>query len=256
MRWLLPVAATAFIEESGGIDGEALSEYLSAMKQISETSLEGITDFVEESYGWQKDYYKEEKYAYEHFNRVGLDYSDFMMDGMELNFGMLKSVYDYQSGLSLKYCEGFEDVDMKFFDGMSEGAFEPSVLVGLSASSTHQEEAERFFDIIMGTQVQSLLYDGFMVNQTALQEQLSNQWKIFKNGGTDTAYGEPSSSVGGSYQDGREFQMGCLYADTGGVPEALYALQSGEDTLCGGHRDRERGDRDRRAVSAGADVVR
>ena len=225
VRWLLPVAATAFIEESGGIDGEALSEYLSAMKQISETSLEGITDFVEESYGWQKDYYKEEKYAYEHFNRVGLDYSDFMMDGMELNFGMLKSVYDYQSGLSLKYCEGFEDVDMKFFDGMSEGAFEPSVLVGLSASSTHQEEAERFFDIIMGTQVQSLLYDGFMVNQTALQEQLSNQWKIFKNGGTDTAYGEPSSSVGGSYQDGREFQMD-VYMPTQEEFQKLYTLCS------------------------------
>lgn len=225
VRWLLPVAATAFIGESGGIDGEALSAYLSAMDQISKTALEGIPDFVAESYGWQKDYYKEEKYAYEHFNDVGLDYDDFMVQGMELNFGMLKDVYAYQSGLSLKYCEGFEDVDMKFFDGMSEGAFEPSVLVGLSASSTHQEDAERFFDIIMGTQVQSLLYDGFMVNQTALQEQLSNQWKIFKNGGTDKEYGEPSSSVGGSYDDGREFHMD-IYMPTQEEFQKLYALCS------------------------------
>lgn len=225
VRWLLPVAATAFIGESGGIDGEALSEYLSAMNQISTTALEGIPEYVEESYGWQKDYYKEEKYAYENFNDVGLDYDDFMMQGMELNFGMLKSVYAYQSGLSLKYCEGFEDVDMKFLDGMSEGAFEPSVLVGLSAASTHQEEAERFFDIIMGTQVQSLLYDGFMVNESALKEQLSNQWKIFKNGGTDKEYGEPCSSVGGSYSDGREFHMD-IYMPTQEEFQKLYTLCS------------------------------
>lgn len=225
VRWLLPVAATAFIEESGGIDSAALSEYLSAMNQISTTALEGIPDDVRESYGWQKDYYKEEKYMYEHFNRVGLDYDDFLVQGMELNVGMLKGVYDYQSGLSLKYCEGFEDVDMKFFDGMSEGSFEPSVLVGLSASSSHQEEAEQFFDIIMGTQVQSLLYDGFMVNQTALQEQLSNQWTIFKNGGTDKEYGEPSSSVGGSYADGREFHMD-IYMPTQEEFQKLYTLCS------------------------------
>lgn len=225
VRWLLPVAATAFIGESGGIDEAALSAYLSGMKQISETSLEGIPGFVQESYGWQKDYYKEEKYAYENFNSVGLDYDDFMMQGMELNFGMLKSVYSYQSGLSLKYCEGFEDVDMKFFDGMSEGAFEPSVLVAVSAASAHQEEAERFFDIIMGTQVQSLLYDGFMVNQSALQEQLSNQWKIFQNGDTDAAYGEPSSSVGGSYADGREFHMD-IYMPTKEEFQKLYTICS------------------------------
>lgn len=225
VRWLLPVAATTFMEEAGGIDGEALSKYLSTMNQISKTALEGIPDEVRESYGWQKDYYKEEKYAYEHFNSVGLDYDDFMMQGMELNFGMLKNVYSYQSGLSLKYCEGFEDVDMKFFDGMSEGAFEPSVLVGLSASSAHQEDAERFFDIIMGTQVQSLLYDGLMVNQTALKEQLSNQWKIFKNGGTDKEYGEPSSSVGVSYADGREFHMD-VYMPTQEEFQKLYALCS------------------------------
>ena len=225
VRWLLPVAATAFIEESGSIDGEALSEYLSVMKQIYTTSLEGVPDDVKESYGWQRDYYKQEKYAYENFNSVGLDCDDFLLQGMELSFGMLKNVYSYQSGLSMKYCEGFEDVDMKFFDGMSEGVFEPSVLVGLSSVSEHQEDAERFFDIIMGTQVQSLLYDGFMVNQTALKEQLSNQWKIFKNGGTDKAYGEPSSSVGGSYADGREFHMD-IYMPTQEEFQNLYTLCS------------------------------
>lgn len=225
VRWLLPVAAPAFIEEAGGIDEAALREYLSVMNRISQTALQGIPDFVEESYGWQKDYYKVNNYAYEHFNDVGLDYDDFLMQGMELNMGMLEGVYSYQSGLSIKYCEGFEDVDMKFFDGMCEGAFEPSVLAGLSASSAHQEEAERFFDILMGTQVQSLLYDGFMVNQTALKEQLSNQWKIFKNGGTDTDYGEPSSSVGGSYEDGREFHMD-IYMPTQEEFQKLYMLCS------------------------------
>lgn len=92
------------------------------------------------------------------------------------------------------------------FDGMSEGVFEPAVLVGISAGSAHQEEAERFFDTMMGTQVQGLLYDGFMVNQSALKNQLSPQWAVFRND-ENTNYGEVYGAVGGSYGDGPQYWM-------------------------------------------------
>ncbi|MDE6600693.1 MAG: extracellular solute-binding protein [Lachnospiraceae bacterium] len=229
VRWFLPVAATAFVEESGGINEESLREYLSLTDRIYKTAQEGLTDTVKESYGYQKDNYKAEGWAYENFNSISQQADDFMVENMALGMGMLKNVYGYQEMLSLKYCDGYSDVGVKVFDGMSDRVFEPSVLVGLNASSGHQEEAERFFDIIMGTQVQSLIYDGFMVNQTALKEQLSPKWKIFQNGGMNVDYGEVSSSVGGSYGDGREFHLD-IHMPTKEEFQELYDICSGVKT--------------------------
>ncbi|MDE7430280.1 MAG: hypothetical protein K2N00_13630, partial [Lachnospiraceae bacterium] len=131
--------------------------------------------------------------------------------------------YGYQQAMSISHVEEFSDVVFRSFDGMSEGVFAPSILVGLNASSTHQKEAEQFFDVIMGTQVQSLLYDGFMTNQTALKAQLSPQWKVLQNGGMDVDYGEVSSSISGSYGDGREYHMD-IYMPTKEEYQALYDL--------------------------------
>ncbi len=223
VRWLLPVAAPVFIEESGNINREALSEYLSLTERMYTTSLEGISDFAKESMGWQKENYQAGGYAYDNFNSVGQDYDDFLLQDMELSMGMLKNINGYRSGLSLQYKEGFEDVAMKSFDGMSEGVFEPSVLVGISAASKQQEQAERFFDVMMGTEVQSLLYEGFMVNQSALKNQMSPQWGVLQNAGYKADYGEPANAVGGSYGDGREFTMD-IYMPTKEEYQTLYDL--------------------------------
>lgn len=140
------------------------------------------------------------QWDYQNFNDVSMDTYDFLIFGMELTVGMLKDVNGYLKTTSLQYCEGCEDVRIQTFDGMSEGVFEPAVLVGISAGSAHPEDAERFFDTMMGTQVQGLLYDGFMVNQSALKNQLSPQWAVFHRD-EDTDYGEVYGTVGGSYGD-------------------------------------------------------
>lgn len=207
VRWLLPAAAPAFIEESGDINREALSQYLSLTERMYRASLEGISDFAKESLGWQKENYEMDNYSYTHFNSVGNDFDDFMLQDMELNVGMLMSLYAYQDGVSLRYKEGFEDVAMKSFDGMCAGAFAPSVLVGISAASAKQEQAERFFDVMMGTEVQGLLWDGFMVNQNALKNQLSPQWQVFKNAGYDMNYGDVTNSIMSSYGDGLSVEI-------------------------------------------------
>ena len=223
MRWFLPVTASAFVEEEGGIDEEALSEFLTLTNRIYTAAIEGLSDTARESYGYQKDFYKTEQYAYQNFNNIAQQADDFQLENMELAAGMLKNVYGYQEVLSLKYCDGLSDVDVKYFGGMSEGVFEPSVLVGVNAASRHQEDAQRFFDIIMGTQVQGLLYDGFMVNQAALESQLSPKWKVFQNGGMNVDYGEVSSSLGGSTGDGREFHLD-IYMPTKEEFQKLYDL--------------------------------
>lgn len=206
-RWFLPVAATAFVEDTGNINREALTEYLSLTERMYHASLNGISDAVKESMGWQKENYETNSYSYTHFNGVGSNFQDFEIWDMELDAGMLKNLYGYQNGLSLKYKEDFADVAMKSFDGMSGGAFEPSVLVGISAASANQETAEQFFDTIMGTEVQELLWDGFVVNQAALKNQLSPEWRVFKNAGYDMSYGEVSNSMMSSYGDGISFEM-------------------------------------------------
>lgn len=222
-RWFLPVTAISFVEESGEINEAALAEYLSLTNRIYTASLEGLSDTAKESYGYQKDYYKKESYAYQNFNSISQQADDFFLENMELAMGMLKNVYGYQEALSIKYCEGLTDVRVKAFDGMSDRVFEPSVLVAINVSSSHQEEAERFFDVIMGTDVQGLLYDGFMVNQSALEKQLSPHWAVFQNGGMEVDYGEVSSSLGGSTGDGREWHLD-IYMPTREEFQELYDL--------------------------------
>lgn len=222
VRWLLPVAALA--KEPGEIDRTALTEYLSQTNRIYAASQKGISDSLKESYGRQKDFYKTESWFYEYFNSLSQQVDDFILENMALGIGMLKDVYGYQEVLSLnKYNEELSDVQVKSFDGMGDGMFEPSVLVAVNASSTHQEEAEQFFDVIMGTEVQGLLYDGFMVNQSALEKQLSPQWSVFQNGGMNVDYGEVSSSVGGSTGDGREWHLD-IYMPTKEEFQELYDL--------------------------------
>lgn len=207
MRWFLPVTATAFVEESGRLNEETLSEFLELTNRIYQASQENLSAARREQYGWIKENYKGNDWAYQNFNAVSQQTTDFFWEDMVLATGMLKSLYGYQEMLSIKYSDGFADVEAKSFDGMSHGVFEPSVLVGISATSAHQKEAEQFFDVIMGVQVQSLLYDGFMVNQTALERQLSPQWGVFGNGGMNVDYGEVSSSIGGSDGNGREYHL-------------------------------------------------
>ena len=225
VRQFLPVGATAFADDSGNIDEALLRAYLSDTQRIYQAANEGLPGYLKEQYANEKNYYKESaaerSYFYHHLGAVGQSSYDFLMgDGM-FTAGMLYDTYDYQRVMSVYHVEGFSDEKFQFFDGMSEGVFVPSILVGLNASSSHREEAEQFFDVIMGTQVQSLLFDGFMTNRSALEEQLSPQWKVMKNGGMDADYGEVSSSVGGSTGDGREYSMN-IYMPTKEEYQALY----------------------------------
>lgn len=173
----------------------------------------------------QEAYYKESaaerSYYYHHLGAVGNSAPDFLMGDNMFTAGMLYNAYGYQQITSIHHVEEFEDVGVRFFDGMSGDVFVPSVLVGVNASSAHREEAEQFFDVIMGAQVQSLLYDGFMTNRSALEEQLSPQWKVLKNGGMAVDYGEVSSSIGGSMGDGREYSMS-IYMPTKEEYQTLY----------------------------------
>lgn len=223
MRWFLPVAATAFVEESGSINETKLAEYLSLTNSLYQTAVEGIADDTKETYGYQREAYNKGEYGYWHFNNIAQQYDDFMLCDMEIAIGMAEDVYGYMEMLSLKYCEGLEDVEMKSFDGMSAGVFEPAVLVGLNASAGHQEDAERFFDILMGYEVQNLLYDGFTVNDAALKSRLSPQWQIFQNSGMDMDYGEVCSSLGGTTGDGREWYLE-IHMPTKEEFEKLYNL--------------------------------
>lgn len=223
MRWFLPVAATAFVEESGGINEAKLAEYLSLTDSLYTTAVEGIADSAKETYGYQREAYSKGEYGYWHFNNIAQQSDDFFLNDMELAVGMLEDVYGYQEMLSLKYCEGLEDVEMKSFDGMSAGVFEPEVLVGLNATAGHQEDAERFFDVMMGYDVQNLLYDGFTVNEAALKDRLSPKWQYFQNAGMDMDYGDVCSSLGGTTGDGREWYLE-IHMPMKEEFEALYAL--------------------------------
>ncbi len=225
LRWFLPVGATAFADGAGRIEEGLLRDYLADTERMYRAANEGLPNTLIDQYNGQEAYYKESlaerSYYYHHLGAVGNLSSDLLLGDALFAAGTMYNVYDYQEVLSISHKEEFADVVLQPFDGMSEGVFIPSVLVGLNASSAHQKEAEQFFDVIMGTQVQSLLFDGFMTNRAALEAQLTPQWKVMQNGGMDVDYGEVSSSIGGSTGDGREFGMD-IFMPTREEYQALY----------------------------------
>ena len=143
--------------------------------------------------------------------------------------GNLKNTYGFQEVLSINKVEGYEDMRVIPLDGHSSHVFVPDVMTGINASSAHPEEAAAFFDVLMSKEVQQLLYDGFVVNKAALTSQLSPDWVVLKNGGMDVDYGEVSSSIGGSWEDGREYTLN-IYMPTKEEYQELYDIFCKLDT--------------------------
>lgn len=205
MRWFLPVSAPVFLTEDG-MDEKALSDYLTQTKRIYDASLEGISEEIKERYDRQKELYKEESWVFQNFNSISQQAEDFLLSDLVLAAGMLKDLYGAQELLSLKYREELSDVEMKPFDGMGSHVFEPAVLVGVNAASAHGEAALAFFDTMMGLPVQSLLYEGFMVNQKALEQQLSPDWAVYQRE-SRVDYGEVFSVISSVTGDGIELSL-------------------------------------------------
>lgn len=232
VKWLLPVSAPAFMDASGKLDEQVISDYLEKINRIYTASLEGLSETTKEQYAHRREMYnlaEADDYYLKSYNNVGNMVMEISMGDSVFGAGNLNNAYSFQEAVSVNRIEGYEDMRITPLDGHSSHVFVPDVMVGVNASSAHRQEAEAFFDVLMSKEVQQLLYDGFVVNKTALENQLSPDWIVLSNGGMKVDYGEVSSSIGASMGDGREFQME-IYMPTREEYQELYDIFCELDT--------------------------
>ncbi len=226
VKWLLPISGPAFVDQSGNLDAQVIADYLEQINRIYTASTEGLSDSLRKSHENMRELYKTadaDHYYMEAYNSLGSASTEFLLYEAVFSAGNLKNTYTFQEVLSINKIEGYEDMRLKPLDGQCSHVFVPELVTGINASSTHREGAEAFFDVLMGKEVQQLFYDGFMVNQAALENQLSPEWRVLLNGGISADYGEISSSVGGSTGDGLEFGMN-IYMPTKEEYQELYHI--------------------------------
>lgn len=232
VKWLFPVSASSFVDKAGNLDTKVVAEYLEEIDRIYKASLDGISDTLRENHENRRQMYREagpDDYYAEAYNSLGNITMNMLMEDAVFGAGNLMNTFTFQELLSINKVEGYETMRLVPLDGHCSHVFVPDIMTGINASSAHPAEAEAFFDVLMGKEVQQLLYDGFVVNKVALESQLSPDWMVMSNSGMNVDYGEVSSSIGGSTGDGREYSMD-IYMPTREEYQELYDIFCKLDT--------------------------
>ena len=232
VKWLLPVSGPAFVDAAGNLDTQVIAEYLEGVNRIYTAAADGISETIRQRHENMREMYRAaapDDYFAEAYNSLGMATTQIMVEDAVFAAGNLKDTYSFQELLSINKVEGHEDMRVMPLDGHSSHVFVPDVMTGINVSSAHPEEAAAFFDVLMGKEVQQLFYDGFVVNKAALTSQLSPDWVVLKNSGMDVDYGEVSSSIGSSWEDGREYTLN-IYMPTKEEYQELYDIFCKLDT--------------------------
>lgn len=202
MRFFAMTSAPEWINESGGLDTEAIKEFLKQTKRIYDAQMEGLpAQYVED--------YMTSNVNYSSYFGGSREDSDYFRTPYEMGYlageaQLAMGTTYYHSGIcemfSIKKAEGFEDDVILPMSGMSSNVFIPKTLIGINAGSSNIETAKEMLKTLLGNENQSNLYSGFAVNKGAFPKMydINEEW-ISEEG--------IFSSIGSSSPDGKSFHM-------------------------------------------------
>jgi len=202
MRFFAMTSVPAWKNESGGLDTEAVKEFLKQTKRIYDAQMEGLpAQYVED--------YMNSNVNYSSYFGGSREDSDYFRTPDEMGYlsGETQIAFGttyYHSGIcemfSIKKVEGFEEDVILPMSGMSTNVFIPKTMIGINAGSSNIETAGEMVKTLLGNESQSNLYYGFSVNKGAfpkmydINEDWINEEGVF-------------SSIGSSSPDGKSFHM-------------------------------------------------
>lgn len=164
------VSCGAWTKEDGGIDKEAIEEFLEQTKRIYEAELSGAVEEERETL------LKED----EEMRQYGEDAS-------EMKKEICENVLNIPRGYARVSCGYVESIQLcldnvtsvlrldgnmsyKIFNGQEQDVFLPKNVIGINAKTERKEEAEEFVLKMFGKEAQDEIYDGFPVNQAAFAD--------------------------------------------------------------------------------------
>ncbi|MDE7176185.1 MAG: extracellular solute-binding protein [Lachnospiraceae bacterium] len=232
MRMFSMVSAPAWKTDSGTIDRDAISDFLTQSKRIYEAETDGLSEEAMNSWESLKRVYQ----ALDSVRGEELEDSDTLRaHDREIYFignlrqfaagpmsvaGSLYDVNSYNICTSICVTEGFEDCDIIPMTGQCSNVFWAKTLLGINATSGNTGIAQEFLKVALGNEVQTKLQEGLSVNKKAILDNYENQWRLYK----DNDY--VSGSVGLSSDDGKDITMPIRVPDEAKVNELLKWIES------------------------------
>ena len=226
MRMFSMVSAPAWQTESGAIDRDAISEFLTQSKRIYDAETDGLSEEAMEeweSLRWvYQTYYSVRGEELEDADalRAHNDQIYLMGDSRQFVTGSIGDVNSYNICTSIFVAEGFEDCEVIPMTGQCSNVFWAKTLLGINATSEHTEMAQEFLKVALSNGVQTKLQDGLSVNKKAILDNYENQWRLYK----DNDY---VSGSGGLYtDDGDEITLLIRVPDEAKVNELLKWIEA------------------------------
>lgn len=168
-----PLCAPAWKTENGEVDKEAVWSFLDGCKRIYDAQMEGISEETVDKYEEVNEsyieYYGETREDMEIFSKI-ISTVDYLTQSDLLEVGSVDYAYEYSDITSVPRTKGFENTQVALISGQSQHVFYPDTMVGISAASTHTQQAEGLLRVLLGKE--NGVFDDFVTNRAAFEENL------------------------------------------------------------------------------------
>ncbi|MDE7429502.1 MAG: extracellular solute-binding protein [Lachnospiraceae bacterium] len=226
MRMFSMVSAPAWKTESGTIDRDAISDFLTQSKRIYDAETDGLSEKARDEWESLRSVYQ----AYDSVRGEELEDSDalrahhdqiYLMGNLrQFVPGSIGDVIAYNICTSIFVTEGFEDCKAIPMTGQCSNVFWAQTLLGINATSENTGMAQEFLQTALGNGVQAKMQDGLAVNKKAILDNYANQWRIYK----DNDYVSGGSSL--YTDDGGDITLVIRIPDEAKVNELLQWIEA------------------------------
>ncbi len=174
LKRFAPVSEPVWIGGDGGLDRQALREFLEQCKRIYTAQDDGLKAEIIAQYGERDadllEFYDMDADLLEW--RGTHDFFSVLTREINMASGWADSAADWREVVSISRADGFGQYAAAEMKGQCSGVFRPNTLLAVSAASGKTESVMRFFDHFLSAQVQSS-YAGLPVNQEAFDMQFT-----------------------------------------------------------------------------------
>ena len=174
LKRFAPVSEPVWIGGDGGLNRQALREFLEQCKRIYTAQDDGLKAEIIAQYGERDadllEFYDMDADLLEW--RVTHDFFSVLTREINMASGWADSAADWREVVSISRADGFGQYAAAEMKGQCSGVFRPNTLLAVSAASGKTESVMRFFDHFLSAQVQSS-YAGLPVNQEAFDMQFT-----------------------------------------------------------------------------------
>ena len=170
MRIFTAANAPAWKTEKGDLNKDAIKNFWEQTKKIYDAQMAGASEDKIAQYEQTQVMYEQE-YGLSYEDSTWFDYlycMNYIGGNVKLLVGKDSIPYQQAELYSLPKNDRGENVAVRSMDGEAGKVYVPKLMMGINASSNHEEAAKGFISEMLSSEIQKSM-EGFSVNKTALE---------------------------------------------------------------------------------------